>query len=505
MALPKFKYSKHFVPKNFPIFIGILLTLGIALAVVSVQQQQETRSRAAGTCSSYHGICFGNNATCQSEGGRPVYATGCKSGVVCCVWPTSTPTNTPTPTSNPALCKARGGFCFGLNACKAEGGYMNGDNCSGTSICCVVPTATPTFTPTPTPNGQICRNKGGICMPSRGGCTGNDGVVSGSGPSAGCSGVCCTFPGPPCGTGAATGASCVSTRPPLVGCRGTVIAGTCSGGSDYVCCRLSGNEPPATTIISESQCHSLGGICSTFNVAEGANKCSKAIPYNGIPTAYCSNGTTVCCTTGGGNGGGDGGGNGGNGGGNGGGDGGGNTSGTKLAIPKAFLHIIGKAGDSVLPGEAGGGNMDPEHEKRDIIINISDLSDNQKVTNKKETLTFDSTMGAFKGGPFDLGDLPTGSYKITIKMDISLPVTQTVTLTSGQTTSLESISLVTGDVNNDSKLDILDWNMLLDCFSDIQGAKSCDGNKKTQTDITDDNKVNHPDLNIFIRECKVNC
>jgi len=179
---------------------------------------------------------------------------------------------------------------------------------------------------------------------------------------------------------------------------------------------------------------------------------------------------------------------------------------TALSIPSLFLHTIGKGGDSILPGAAGGGNTDPDHETRQITINITDTNGSPKISNKIVEVIFDSASGAFKTAtPIDLGDLPTGSYKIIIKMDISLPFTIIQALTAGQTTSLPTVSLVTGDINNDSHLNISDWNMLLDCFSDIQGAKSCDGNKKLQTDITDDNKVDHPDVNVFIRECKVNC
>jgi len=183
------------------------------------------------------------------------------------------------------------------------------------------------------------------------------------------------------------------------------------------------------------------------------------------------------------------------------------TEKTQLSIPSAFLHIIGKAGDSVLTGAAGGGNEDPEHSTRDITINISDLNGVAKITNQKASVTLASTSGAFATtSPIDLGSLPTGEYKITIKMDISLPVTQTVTLTSGQTTDLPTTSLVTGNTNNsDDVLNIQDWNMLLDCFSDINPAKSCNDSKKQQTDITDDGSVNLQDFNIFIRECKVNC
>lgn len=182
---------------------------------------------------------------------------------------------------------------------------------------------------------------------------------------------------------------------------------------------------------------------------------------------------------------------------------------TQLAIPSAFLHIIGKAGDSIKEGEDGGGNPDPKHETREVTINITDQNNNPKVSNKTATLTFDSTLGAFKTTtPIDLGNLPTGSYKVTIKMPMSLPLTlpNNLTLTSGKSTDLPTVYLVTGDIKDDGKLDMLDWNILRDCFSDIEDPSSCsDETKKLKADITDDGEVNHPDVNVWIRECKENC
>ncbi len=56
-------------------------------------------------------------------------------------------------------------------------------------------------------------------------------------------------------------------------------------------------------------------------------------------------------------------------------------------------------------------------------------------------------------------------------------------------------------MNNDNKIDALDYNMLTDCYSDSAPASNCtDTLKKLAADITDDGNVNLFDYNLFLRE-----
>ncbi len=72
-----------------------------------------------------------------------------------------------------------------------------------------------------------------------------------------------------------------------------------------------------------------------------------------------------------------------------------------------------------------------------------------------------------------------------------------------QSLTVPQISLVAGDANNDNKISILDYNMLLGCYSDFAPAANCPGSNKAQTDFTDDGSVNQFDLNLFLREVSV--
>jgi hypothetical protein len=167
-----------------------------------------------------------------------------------------------------------------------------------------------------------------------------------------------------------------------------------------------------------------------------------------------------------------------------------------------LLHGIGNGGDNVNP--SGGGTSNPAHPQHSVTAEVSN-SANQVVLTQQGTVTYNTTAGNFTG-TISLGTLVSGVYtiKITVPQYLKKTVPGIVTLTQGQTTAIPSLSLVTGDSNSDNLLSILDYNMLLDCYSDLSPAKNCtDTNKKLMTDLTDDGSVNQFDYNLFLRELSV--
>ena len=77
-------------------------------------------------------------------------------------------------------------------------------------------------------------------------------------------------------------------------------------------------------------------------------------------------------------------------------------------------------------------------------------------------------------------------------------------MTTNQATTIPENFLITGDVNNDNLLSILDYNQILDCFSELTPARNCaETTKKQMTDVTDDGSVNQFDYNLFLRELSV--
>ena len=122
---------------------------------------------------------------------------------------------------------------------------------------------------------------------------------------------------------------------------------------------------------------------------------------------------------------------------------------------------------------------------------------------KEGTLTYDNASGSFNG-VVSLGtDIASGNYVIRVKSDgylrKQLPGIQTI---SSSLITAPDISLIAGDTNGDNAVNALDYNRLLECFSDIL-SRSCDDATKQMTDFNDDGKVNQFDYNLLLREVSV--
>jgi hypothetical protein len=93
-------------------------------------------------------------------------------------------------------------------------------------------------------------------------------------------------------------------------------------------------------------------------------------------------------------------------------------------------------------------------------------------------------------------------------MDGFLPrqVPGIITITQGQTTILPLTALVAGNTNNDTQLDITDYNMLISCFGGKYTASSClapNTPLSPGADLNDDGVVDGGDYNLFLRELSV--
>lgn len=181
----------------------------------------------------------------------------------------------------------------------------------------------------------------------------------------------------------------------------------------------------------------------------------------------------------------------------------------RTAIPKAeavgtqlsftvFLHGIGKGGDSA--SGAGQGNMDPKTKQRVVSVGIFNAQ-NALVAARSVPVTYNTSTGAFTGSA-DFGALQTGPYTITVRADqyLQKAVDGIQTITSGSSKQIPAVSLISGDMLIDNKIDIQDYNALMGCYSDLFPPKSCTSLQRALTDITDDGFVNQNDYNLFIRE-----
>lgn len=94
--------------------------------------------------------------------------------------------------------------------------------------------------------------------------------------------------------------------------------------------------------------------------------------------------------------------------------------------------------------------------------------------------------------------IASGTYDIKIKADKYLrKLIKDVQITQSTTTRISQITLVLGDINGDNKLDIQDYNILIDCFG-TNTSQAC-GNNKDFADLDDNGRVEGVDYNLFLR------
>jgi hypothetical protein len=164
-----------------------------------------------------------------------------------------------------------------------------------------------------------------------------------------------------------------------------------------------------------------------------------------------------------------------------------------------FLHGLGKAGDSASPKR--GGNQNPKRPQRQVVIEVFNQQGALVVT-KTANVNYNATNGNFTG-TIDMGNTITSAY-YTVKVKSSQFLKSLVpgiqNITAGTLNQLPETVLINGDIDNNNQLNILDYNILIGCYSDFLPPVSCSITNKPMADIDDDSAVNQFDYNLFLRE-----
>lgn len=195
-----------------------------------------------------------------------------------------------------------------------------------------------------------------------------------------------------------------------------------------------------------------------------------------------------------------------------------------------LLHGIGISGDSVLPEpeecrrrftttdtnalpipepsvEASLclNNNNPLHPVREVSVEIRNQQ-NQPIMLTPAQITYDSDFGFFTGS-IDLGDAWTsGPYLIKFKTPMNLikQVGGIHMLTAGQEYKVPRFDLVSGDVNSNNQLEVLDYNMILECATyEENDEPKCDTEVIASRDTNDDGKIDLFDSRLFLRNLSV--
>jgi hypothetical protein len=164
-----------------------------------------------------------------------------------------------------------------------------------------------------------------------------------------------------------------------------------------------------------------------------------------------------------------------------------------------LLHGIGKGGDNI--NASSGGTLLPVHSQRPITLGIYDNT-NQLVLQELGTMQYNAATGQFKGTVTE-NTVASGQYlvKITVPGFLQKQFPGIQAITPGTAITLPTISLITGDVNSDNHIDILDYNTLISCFGSKINTASCLNG--AGADINDDGIVDGIDYNLFLRELSI--
>jgi len=169
-----------------------------------------------------------------------------------------------------------------------------------------------------------------------------------------------------------------------------------------------------------------------------------------------------------------------------------------------FLHGLGNAGDNANPNSSSLSNKNPIRRERPMTVEIFN-NENQRIFEKNGILIYNSSAGNYTGS-INLGEnFSTGYYtvKITSEQYLTRRVPLTLNIRGNQRNTVPTINLVTGDVVGDNALNILDYNIIVGCYSDFAAPVACSSQNKSSSDITDDGKVNQFDYNLFLRDLSV--
>lgn len=175
---------------------------------------------------------------------------------------------------------------------------------------------------------------------------------------------------------------------------------------------------------------------------------------------------------------------------------------TRLAV-NILLDGIGNAGDNANPTDSSFSNKNPLTIQRSFRMQIFD-STGTLITTNDSTGTYNSTIGGYQV-THDLGSgFTTGTYTVKVKTTgfLQRQVPGFLTITQNQTQQLAALTLVSGDLNDDNKLSLLDYNILRSCYGSTPDP-SCTTVQRKESDMNDDGSVDIGDLNLFLREMSV--
>lgn len=145
-----------------------------------------------------------------------------------------------------------------------------------------------------------------------------------------------------------------------------------------------------------------------------------------------------------------------------------------------------------------GPTAQPRRTTRQVEVKISNT---QRQEVKRETIQATFQNGVYRG-TLNLGTtFTTGSYTVRLKVgDTTLGknVENITTITGGVANNLSEIELVSGDMNNDNRLNAVDYAYILGCLDIKRGTAEYNCPNRSIADVNDDDGVTTQDLSVLI-------
>lgn len=138
--------------------------------------------------------------------------------------------------------------------------------------------------------------------------------------------------------------------------------------------------------------------------------------------------------------------------------------------------------------------INPVHPQPQFIVQLFDSQERPVGTDHTGLLTF-NTQSRLYTGTIDVGTLPSASYIVKIKTNRYLrkKIPGFFTLAGG-TNTIPQIEMTTGNANNDSELNIQDFNKIRECQGKTAVTAGC-----SDADANDDGLVGPVDLALYVR------
>lgn len=149
-----------------------------------------------------------------------------------------------------------------------------------------------------------------------------------------------------------------------------------------------------------------------------------------------------------------------------------------------------------------GGNTNPIRQKREAELAFYD--ETGALVFKKPCLLIYNPSTQLYEGFVDIGTSTTKKYTLFISTKQYLPKgipgqnDRVITIQPGSTNQTKTTYLTPGDINKDSQINLLDYNVFYSCFENKATTVSCNGNG-TMADLDDNGLVNGVDYNILVR------